>query len=128
MNADERRYETLTQNVLGAVFEVSNTLGAGSPEKLYERALMLEFGLRGIRATAQTSYTVSYKGISVGEYFADMLVEDVLLIELKCVDRLHSEHTGQCLNYLRASGLELCLLINLEHPKVEFKRVARSRE
>jgi GxxExxY protein len=59
----------------------------------------------------------------VGEYFADILVEDVLVIELKCVERLANEHTVQCLNYLRASCLTLCLLVNFQKPKVEWKRV-----
>jgi GxxExxY protein len=94
----------LTELVLGAVFEVSNTLGGGFLEKVYERALLREFGLRGLRAKAQVSFAVSYKGQCVGEYFADILVEDVLVIELKCVDRFAPEHTAQWLNYLRASG------------------------
>ena len=65
-----------------------------------------------------------YKGESVGEYFADILVEDTVIVELKCVDRLASEHMAQCLNYLRASGKKLCLLINFQKPTVEWKRVA----
>ncbi len=71
---------------------------------------------------------MSYKGHSVGEYFADILVEDVLVVELKCVDRLASEHTAQCLNYLRASGLTVCLLVNFQRPKVEWKRVVHRFE
>ena len=124
MNADERGYfDSLTERVLGAVFEISNTLGAGFLEKVYERALLRELGLRGIRATAQASFAVTYKGYYVGEYFADLLVEDVLVVELKCVERLGNEHTAQCLNYLRASGRTLCLLINFQKPKVEWKRI-----
>src|ERR1035437_2692667 len=122
MNADT--FNTLTERVLAAVFEVSNTLGAGFLEKVYERALLTELGLRGIRATAQASFTVTYKGHSVGEYFADILVEDVLVVELKCVERLANEHTAQCLNYLRGSGRTLCLLVNFQKPKVEWKRIA----
>jgi GxxExxY protein len=113
----------LTEQVLSAVFEVSNTLGAGFLEKVYERALLLELRIRGIRAAAQASLDVTYKGRSVGEYFADMLVEDVLVIELKCVERLGDEHMAQCLNYLRASGLARCLLVNFQRPKVEWKRI-----
>jgi GxxExxY protein len=120
MNAD---FDSLTERVLGAVFEVSNTLGAGFLEKVYERALFRELGLRGIRANAQASFPVTYKGHHVGEYFADLLVEDVLVVELKCVERLANEHTAQCLNYLRASGRNLCLLVNFQKPKVEWKRV-----
>lgn len=124
MNNDEHGYfESLTERVLGAVFEVSNTLGAGFLEKVYERALLSELRLRGILATGQPSFTVTYKGRAVGEYFADILVEDVLVVELKCVDRLANEHTAQCINYLRASGRTLCLLVNFQKPKVEWRRI-----
>jgi GxxExxY protein len=97
-------------------------LGAGFLEKVYQRALLRELSLRGIQATAEASFTVTYKGHSVGEYFADILVEDALVLELKCVDHLASEHTSQCLNYLRASGRTICLLVNFQKPKVEWKR------
>ncbi|HLY15605.1 MAG TPA: GxxExxY protein [Bryobacteraceae bacterium] len=124
MNADERRCsDSLTEQVLGAIFEVSNTLGAGFLEKVYERALLRELNLRGIRATTQASFKVAYKGQAVGDYFADILVEDSLVIELKCVDRLANEHTAQCLNYLKASGLAVCLLVNFQKAKVEWKRI-----
>ena len=85
--------------------------------------MLKELSLQVIPATAETSLKVTYKGQCVGEYFADILVEDVLVVELKCVDRLGSEHTAQCLNYLRASGLMVCLLVNFQKPKVEWKRV-----
>jgi len=122
MNADSTDLNSLSEKVLGAVFEVSNTLGAGFLEKVYQRALLRELSLRGIRATAEASFAVTYKGHSVGEYFADLLVED-LLVELKCAERLANEHTAQCLNYLRASGLTLCLLVNFQKPKVEWRRI-----
>jgi GxxExxY protein len=123
MNADERGLNSLTERVLGAVFEVSNTLGSGFLEKVYERALVRELGIRGMKAAAQASLTITYKEHSVGEYLADILVEDELVVELKCVERLASEHTAQCLNYLRASGLSVCLLVNFQKPKVEWKRI-----
>ena len=91
----------MTEQVLGAIFEVSNTLGAGFLEKVYERALLKELALRGIQAKSQASFRVLYKGQAVGEYFADILVEDVLVIELRCVDHLTNENTAQCLNYLK---------------------------
>ena len=68
-------------------------------------------------------FTVAYKGHSVGEYFADLLIEDAMVVELKCVKRLAGEHTAQCLNYLRASGVTLCLLVDFQKPKVEWKRI-----
>ncbi len=115
--------DTLTERVLGAVFEVSNTLGAGFLEKVYERALLKELSLLGIQAVSQASFPVTYKGEYVGEYYADILVEDILVIELKCVERLAIQHTAQCLNYLRASRRTLCLLVNFQKPTVEWKRV-----
>lgn len=121
MDADV--FDSLTERVLGAVFEVANTLGAGFLEKVYERALAREFSLRGIRSVAQASFPVTYKGQCVGEYFADFLIEDVLVVELKCAERLANEHTAQCLNYLRASGRTVCLLVNFQKPKVEWKRI-----
>jgi len=124
MNTEEHEFfDALTERVLGAVFEVSNILGAGFLEKVYERALLRELGLRGVRATSQASFPVTYKGHYVGEYFADLLVEDVLVVELKCVERLANEHTAQCLNYLRASGRTICLLVNFQKAKVEWKRI-----
>src|ERR1044071_3732079 len=122
MNADYTM-DSLSEKLLSPVFEVSNTLGAGFLEKVYQRALLRELTLRGIQATAEASFAVLYKGHAVGEYFADLLVEETLVVELKCVERLASEHTGQCLNYLRASGRTVCLLVNFQKPKVEWKRI-----
>lgn len=116
-------FDSLTEQVLGAVFEVANTLGSGFLEKVYERALLKELSFRRVRATSQAPFPVTYKGQSVGEYFVDILIEDALVIEVKCVDRLANEHTAQCINYLRASGLTLCLLVNFQKPKVEWKRI-----
>lgn len=66
---------------------------------------------------------MNYKGHSVGEYFADLVVEDALIVELKCVERLANEHMAQCINYMRACGLSICLLVNFQRPQVEWKRV-----
>ena len=124
MNADKRELiNDLQERVLGAVFEVANTLGSGFLEKVYERALLRELKLRGILAVSQAPFSVVYKEQCVGEYLADILVDNVLLVELKCVDRLSNEHMAQCLNYLRVSGITLCLLVNFQKPTVEWKRV-----
>ena len=124
MNTDERRCpDSLTERVIAAILEVSNTLGAGFLEKVYQRALLRELGLRGIQAAAQVSFAVSYQGQCIGEYYADILVEDVLVIELKCVERLAPEHTAQCINYLRVSGRSVCLLVNFQRPKAEWRRI-----
>src|ERR1700722_2077895 len=123
MNTKKRGFDLLTERVLSAVFEVSGTLGAGFLEKVYERALLRELGLRGIRATSQASFAVTYKGRCVGEYFPYLLVEDALVVELKCAERLAGQHTAQCINHLQASGAILCLLVNFQSPKVEWKRI-----
>jgi GxxExxY protein len=118
--------ETLTGLVLSAVFEVSNTLGTGFLEKVYERALMRELAIRQIRAEAQRPFEVRYKGDPIGVYQPDILVENELLIELKCVDRFSPEHIAQSLNYLKITNLKICLLINFQKPKVEWKRLINS--
>src|SRR5436190_16557451 len=126
MTAEEDE-AALTERILGAVFEVSNTLGAGFLEKVYERALLRELRLRGLAAISQAAFPVLYKGVSVGDFLGDIVVENDVVIELKCVEHLGREHLAQCLNYLRASGKNLCLLINFHRPIVEWKRIALSR-
>jgi GxxExxY protein len=124
MNENERKYiEKVIRSVVGAAFEVSNTLGTGFLEKVYERALMVELQGRQIKAASQVPLNVIYKGHEVGRYIADLVVEDKLLIELKCVKELGKEHMAQCINYLAATGLHICLLLNFQHPRLEWKRV-----
>jgi GxxExxY protein len=120
---DRAGLEVLVEKVIGAAYEVSNVLGAGFLEKIYERALIEELCLRGLRVSAQAAFPVAYKGKQIGTYAADLVVEDQLLVEVKCVERFANEHLAQCINYLKASGLHLALLINFGHPKVEWRRV-----
>jgi GxxExxY protein len=120
---DRESLNLLCERVIGAVFDVSNSLGCGFLEKVYEKALLRELALAGIKAVPQVAFSVVYKGQCAGEYFADLVVEDALLVELKCAERLGNEHLAQCLNYLKASGLELCLLVNFQRTRVEVKRV-----
>ena len=115
--------EALVETVIGTAYEVSNIPGAGFVEKVYERALLQELMLRGVPAATQTPFPVVYKGKPVGVYTADLVVRDPLLVEVKCVDSFSYEHLAQCINYLKASGLKLALLINFRRPKVEWKRV-----
>ena len=104
--------------MVGAAYEVSNVLGCGFLEKVYERALVHELALRGLRIESQVSFPISYKQQCVGEYLADLLVEGQLLVELKCADCFSNEHVAQCINYLKASKLRLALLINFQRPRV----------
>ena len=117
------QYDRLTESIIGAIFEVANILGPGFLETVYHRALLNELNLRGIRAASEVPLPVFYKEQSVGKFLADILVEDIIILELKCVESLRDEHTAQCINYLRASRLKLCLLINFQKPKVEWRRI-----
>jgi|SRR3990172_2885925 len=127
MHADERELiNNLIEKVIGAVYEVSNVLGAGFLEKVYERALVKELTLRGLHAEVQYPIQVAYKGETVGDYYADILVERKLIVELKCAERLGNDHLAQCLNYLKATGHRIALLVDFQHPKVEWKRVVNN--
>jgi len=123
MHANPQGSETIPEAILGAAFEVSNVLGAGFVEKVYERALTHELGERGWKVDPQRIYAVTYKGHPVGEYIPDLLVANQVLVELKCVERFSTEHIAQCVNYLKASGLKVALLINFQHPKLEWRRI-----
>ncbi len=112
----------LTYKINGAIFEVNRELGSGFLEKVYENALLIELRDRGLKAESQVSIGVKYKGKSVGEYFADIVVEDRVVIELKSVDALQKVHEAQLLNYLRATGYKIGLLVNFKYPKAEIKR------
>lgn len=113
----------ITQKIIGCAYEVGNTLGIGFVEKVYENATAHLVRKTGLDVVQQFPIKVTFDGIIVGEFFADMLVEKRVLVELKAVSMLTSDHTAQALNYLRATGLEVCLLINFGGPKVEIKRL-----
>jgi GxxExxY protein len=115
--------DALATAVIGAAYEVANQLGAGFLEKVYEQAMLRELRLRSIPAEAQVAMRIFYKGEYVGEYFADLLVDGRLIVELKCVEQFGNEHLAQCLNYLKATDKHLALLINFQKPKVEWSRV-----
>ncbi len=113
----------LSRRVIGCALEVSNTLGPGFFEKIYEKALCIEFEKNGIYFQTQKSVNVIYKGSLVGEYITDIIVEDKLLLELKAVSALCSEHEAQLMNYLKATGLSVGLLLNFGKPKLGIKRM-----
>ena len=114
----------LTYKINGAIFEVHRTLGEGFLEKVYENALLIELRKQGLRAGSQVPISVSYKGSTVGEYLADILVEDTVVPELKTVDELTSVHQAQLPNYLKASGKTLGLLVNFKGKKATIRRLA----
>ncbi len=123
MNADKRRLDDVTEQIIGCAFKVSNALGCGFLEKVYENALAIALRRAGLKVRQQAPITIRYEGEVVGEYCADLLVEDSVIAELKAVKVLDKVHMAQCLNYLKAMGLKICLLLNFGKTKVQVKRI-----
>ena len=117
MNIDD-----ITYRINGAIFEVNRELGVGFLEKVYQNALMVELADRKLKAESQVPITVRYKGVEVGEYFADIIIENQVILELKAIDSLQKIHEAQLLNYLKATEYKIGLLVNFTHPKAEIKR------
>jgi GxxExxY protein len=115
------KHQQLTEQIIKAYFKVYNTLGYGFLEKVYQNALQIELENRGHRVVPQAPIQVFYEGRVVGEYFADLLVEGLVILELKAVMALLADHGTQLINYLKASRLEVGLLMNFG-PKPEFQR------
>jgi GxxExxY protein len=114
--------DEITEKVIGCAYEVANALGSGFVEKVYENALFHQLRKSSLCVVQQHQMNVFYDNVLVGEFFADLLVEDKVLIELKAVRQLDDVHTAQVMNYLKASGLPICLLMNFGRPKVEIRR------
>jgi GxxExxY protein len=114
-----------TEAVIGCAFTVSNTLGSGFLEKVYENALAHEIAKSGFRVQQQRPVPVDYDGVRVGDFVADLIVEDVLIVEIKATQDHRDLFVAQCLNYLKATGLPVCLLLNFGKPRVDVKRFRR---
>ena len=117
----ELLHEELTNVIIKTFYEVYNELGYGFLEKVYQNSLYLELKNKGYKVEAQKKILVYYKGIEVGEYYADLLVEDVIILELKATECIVKDFENQILNYLRGSDCEVGLLLNFGK-KPEFKR------
>lgn len=113
----------ITEAIIGCAYTVSNTLGCGFLEVVYENALAHELRKSGYDVVQQHGISVVYDGVTVGIYEADLVVNGVVIVELKTVRALNEIHIAQCMNYLRATGARVCLLINFGNPKVEVKRI-----
>jgi GxxExxY protein len=114
--------DELIQKINGAIFKVNKVLGAGFLEKVYENALLVEFQNVGLNAKAKVSTAVHYEGEIVGEYFADVVVEDKVVLALKAVEYFEKIHEVQLLNYLNASKYNVGLLVNFTYPKAVIKK------
>lgn len=116
-------HEDLTQKILAACFEVAGELGHGFLEGVYERALVIALQEKGLSAETQVPIKVLFRGQPVGDYYADLLVDEKVLVELKAVTSLLPEHQAQVINYLKATKLEIGLLVNFGAPRIQYKRL-----
>ena len=122
------RHEEITQVIIGCAFEVMNELGTGFLESVYERAMLLALRQKGQSVVTQHPIKVMFRGECVGDFFADLLVEEKVIVELKAVKALTPEHQAQIINYLIATGIDVGLLINFGKPRLEYKRFTRSKD
>jgi len=116
------KLDEITYEIRGAIFEVNKILGHGFLEKVYENALLIELKKRNLKVESQVPLKVKYKEQNVGEYFADIIVEGTILIELKALEKLEKVHEAQILNYLHAIRIPIGLLVNFSYPKAEIRR------
>jgi GxxExxY protein len=121
MDTDEEKLNQITEKIIGCAFEVHNTLGPGFAERVYENALVYELRRLGLSVQQQVPVVGRYKGVVIGEYTADLIVEAVVLVENKAVRNFDDGHTAQCINYLACTALPICLLLNFGK-NVEVKR------
>ena len=112
----------VTERIINCVYRVSNTLGSGFLEKVYENALAIELRKNGLRVEQQHSIKVFYNDNLVGDFVADLLVEDSVIVEMKAARTLDEVHSAQCMNYLKATGLKVCLLVIFGRPRVDIRR------
>ena len=120
-------HENITKHILAAAFEVMNEIGHGFLESVYERSLLIALQSKGLKVKSQVPIAVMFRNQVVGEFFADLLIDDSVIIELKATKALAPEHQAQVINYLNATEIEVGLLINFGSPKIEYHRLVRKR-
>ena len=123
MHDDGHKLNEITERIIGCAYEVANGLGCGFLEKVYENALRVDLQRAGFSVLQQHPIPVLWRGEVVGDYYADLLVEGSVIIELKAVKSFDEIHMAQCLNYLKATGIKVCLLINFAKSQIEVKRI-----
>lgn len=119
--------EDLTRSIIGCAFSVSNELGSGFLESVYEKAMMVALNAQGIAVRAQAPINVYFCEEVVGVFYADLLVENEVIVELKAVKALAAEHQAQVINYLQGTGIEVGLLLNFGRPRLEYRRLTRTK-
>jgi len=123
MGKDKAYYDALAKTIISCSYKIGRVLGCGFLEKVYENALAIELAAVGLSAVKQHPIKVSYAGQIVGDYTADIVVEDEIIVELKAVKSIENIHFAQCQNYLKATGKKLGLIINFGEEKVKIRRV-----
>ncbi|HEY7118926.1 MAG TPA: GxxExxY protein [Tepidisphaeraceae bacterium] len=124
MHTDRDWLNQVTEKIIGCAFKVGNKLGCGFLEKCYRNAMALELRKLGLEVKPEHPISVLYDGVVIGEYFADLLVENTVVVELKAGKGLDDVHQAQCINYLAATGKPICLLIHFGK-RVQIKRIVR---
>lgn len=119
------QHEKITEQIIGCAYQVYNEMGFGFLESVYEKCMMIELANAGLVATAQTPITVQYKSQVVGEFVADIVVDNQVIVELKSVRSVIPAHEIQLVNYLVATGIDVGLILNFGEQKVEIKRKVR---
>jgi len=122
-NSESLLYGDITEKILEAAFEVSKELGFGFLESVYRNAMVIAMRAKRLKVEIEKPISVIFRGQSVGQFYADLFVDDKVIVELKAVSALAPEHSAQTINYLKATGIEVGLLINFGRPKIEYKRL-----
>jgi GxxExxY protein len=124
----ELPHSAISETIIGCCFEVMRELGSGFLENVYKNALFIAMKQKGLNVSAEQSFEVMFRNCKVGKYIADLIVENVIVVELKCCASLLPEHKAQVINYLKASGISVGLLINFGQQKLEYKRLHHPNE
>lgn len=124
----ELPYSELTGKILGCCFEVMKELGPGFLERVYKNALLMAMRQKGLQVEVERSYNVIFRGKIIGRYLADLVVNDTVIVELKCCENLIGEHQAQLFNYLKVSGLPVGLLVNFRRRKLDWKRLQSNED
>ena len=115
-----------THQIIGSAMEVLNEIGHGFHERIYENAMVVELGLRSIPVIQQPDFPVIYKSVNVGTYVPDLICFNLVVVDAKTIEEITDHEIGKMLNYLKVTNLQVGLLINFKHSKLEYKRVIRS--
>ena len=121
-------HSELTGLILGCCFEVMKELGPGFQERVYKNALLIAMRQIGLSVEVERAYEVVFRGKIIGRYYADLVVDQTVIVELKCCESLIREHQAQLFNYLKVAGLPIGLLVNFRNKKLEWKRLQRNEE